>query len=824
MQFADFAYPAFNQIVSEISRMRYRSNNTFGLPMVIRMPYGGGVHGALYHSQSNETYFTSDRSASRSSRPGTPADAKGLLKAAVRDPDPVMFFEHKKTYRLFKAEVPDGDHVVPIGVADVARPGKHLSIFCYGLHALLRPGGGGDARTRGRDRGRGRGPALAPPARHRHRARIRGQDRQGAGGARGEPLRRLRAPRSPRSSPRRGSSTSTGLSPGLPAPKCPGCRSITTWKTGSCSTRPRSSRRPCARRVLIGYPDAHATTIKMPQLGESVTEGTIERWLVKEGDKVEQYDPLFEVVTDKVNAEVPAEVAGTVTKIIVGDGQTVKVGDPAGRDRDRWRNRRRGRPSAAAPEAAPAARTSARAPSPLRPAPAPEPQLRQHLARARRRCARSRSRAGCRRARTNARRSSGGHGTGNGISSGDEWLGAHDPSRPAARPRARNRHRPAEGQRRRRARHPGGRPGLRRRPCHRREPDARGRCRAGSGARASSRRPRSPLPVAESAAPRRPAPAAGSRRSGGSSGTRVCRARRRWPQPTGGDVEVALSQMRKGIAAKMTRVKQTVPHAYTVVEVDMHNVVRWRETNQATYKAREGIGISYVAAVIKAVTETLRLHPTLNSQFAEDRIILKQAMNIGIAVAVDNGLLVPVIANADQLSISGVNHRIQDLAARARTNKLRLDEIQGGTFTVNNTGWFGSVSSMPIINSPEVADPLDGGDRQAPGGDQRRGRGRHHRAADHEHDLLLRPPRPRRGAGRQLPGRCPQATRGLGPGYPDRLGRPVPHKWGLCIGAFAPPFRPFFARFARVPTSLSCVGARLTRNRTRDVPMYKRDL
>jgi 2-oxoisovalerate dehydrogenase E2 component (dihydrolipoyl transacylase) len=175
------------------------------------------------------------------------------------------------------------------------------------------------------------------------------------------------------------------------------------------------------------------------------------------------------------------------------------------------------------------------------------------------------------------------------------------------------------------------------------------------------------------------------------------------PAPTGGDVEVPLSQMRKGIAAKMTRVKQTVPHAYTVVEVDMHNVVRWRESNNASYREREGIGLSYVAAVVKAVTETLRQHPTLNSQFAEDRVILKQAMNIGIAVAVDNGLLVPVIHDADQLSISGVNHRIQDLAARARTNKLKLDEIQGGTFTVNNTGWFGSVSSMPIINAPEVA-------------------------------------------------------------------------------------------------------------------------
>lgn len=131
MQFADFVYPAFNQIVSEISRMRYRSNNAFGLPMVIRMPYGGGVHGALYHSQSNEGYFAATVGL-KVVAPGTPADARGLLKAAIRDPDPVMFFEHKKTYRLFKAEVPEGEGLVPIGSAEVARPGSHLSIFCYG--------------------------------------------------------------------------------------------------------------------------------------------------------------------------------------------------------------------------------------------------------------------------------------------------------------------------------------------------------------------------------------------------------------------------------------------------------------------------------------------------------------------------------------------------------------------------------------------------------------------------------------------------------------------------------------------------------------------
>lgn len=132
MQFADFVYPGFNQIVSEIARMRFRSNGAFGVPMVIRMPYGGGVHGALYHSQSNESYFTATVGL-KVVAPGTPADAYGLLKAAIRDPDPVLFFEHKKTYRLFKAEVPDdGDGLVPIGPAAVVRPGSDLSIFCYG--------------------------------------------------------------------------------------------------------------------------------------------------------------------------------------------------------------------------------------------------------------------------------------------------------------------------------------------------------------------------------------------------------------------------------------------------------------------------------------------------------------------------------------------------------------------------------------------------------------------------------------------------------------------------------------------------------------------
>jgi 2-oxoisovalerate dehydrogenase E2 component (dihydrolipoyl transacylase) len=434
------------------------------------------------------------------------------------------------------------------------------------------------------------------------------------------------------------------------------------------------------------------TTIKMPQLGESVTEGTIERWLVKEGDTVEQYDPLFEVVTDKVNAEVPAEVAGTITKIMVPDGETVKVGTPLAEIS--------GDGAGEAPSEAPAAEespvheaTSEEAPAPeaaaepeqpaaqapdpeAPPAAEPEPVAAQAEAPA---------------------------------------AQAEAPAAEAASPEAAAATPATDGS-------------VRMTPAVRRlvrehNIDVSQITGSGAGGRvtrddvlafvegrgATPAAPEAASAPAPAPAPAEaPAPTAAAAPAGAGPAAPQAAAPAFTPPapiaaPTAGDVEIPLTQMRKGIAAKMTRVKQTVPHAYTVVEVDMHNVARWREENNEAYKAREGIGLSYVAAVVKAVTETLRQHPTLNSQFAEDKVVLKQAMNIGIAVAVDNGLLVPVIHNADQLSISGVNHRIQDLAARARSNKLKLDEIQGGTFTVNNTGWFGSVSSMPIINAPEVA-------------------------------------------------------------------------------------------------------------------------
>jgi len=133
IQFADFIHPAFDQIVSEVARLRFRSNNDFGCPMTIRVPYGGGVHGALYHSQSIEAFYTHVPGL-KVVVPYTPADAKGLLKAAIRDPDPVLYLEHKKMYRLVRGDVPeDGDHLVPIGPAAVRRRGRDLSIFAYGL-------------------------------------------------------------------------------------------------------------------------------------------------------------------------------------------------------------------------------------------------------------------------------------------------------------------------------------------------------------------------------------------------------------------------------------------------------------------------------------------------------------------------------------------------------------------------------------------------------------------------------------------------------------------------------------------------------------------
>ena len=207
-------------------------------------------------------------------------------------------------------------------------------------------------------------------------------------------------------------------------------------------------------------------------------------------------------------------------------------------------------------------------------------------------------------------------------------------------------------------------------------------------------------------------------------------------------------QMRKAIAAQMTRALQ-VPHAYTTIEVDMSAVVRHREANKRAYQAREGMSLSYVAFVTKATVEALRRHPDMNAHWTDEGPWRRKAINVGIAVAVDDGLVVPVIRDADRLSIHGLNRAINELADRARTNRLRLDDIQGGTFTVDNTGWTGSHPDDAHHQRAGGRHRDHGGHRQAAGRHRDAAGRRHRRPLDDEHGPGHRPPRHRRRPGRR---------------------------------------------------------------------------
>jgi 2-oxoisovalerate dehydrogenase E2 component (dihydrolipoyl transacylase) len=174
------------------------------------------------------------------------------------------------------------------------------------------------------------------------------------------------------------------------------------------------------------------------------------------------------------------------------------------------------------------------------------------------------------------------------------------------------------------------------------------------------------------------------------------------PAGPGQDYLKPLSKLRKGIAAQMTRAN-AVPTAYETVEVDMSAVIRVRDKNKRAYQEREGISLSFVAFVSKAAVEALRRQPDLNSHWTDEGHWIRSAINLGVAVAVDDGLLVPVVREADSLSIHGLNRAINEVAARTREGKLRATDVGGGTFTVDNTGWTGSILTMPILNVPEVA-------------------------------------------------------------------------------------------------------------------------
>jgi 2-oxoisovalerate dehydrogenase E2 component (dihydrolipoyl transacylase) len=173
-------------------------------------------------------------------------------------------------------------------------------------------------------------------------------------------------------------------------------------------------------------------------------------------------------------------------------------------------------------------------------------------------------------------------------------------------------------------------------------------------------------------------------------------------EPGAREERIPIPPLRKMIAARMVQSKFTIPHATTVSEVDMTACVRYRESQKDEFRQREGVPLSYVAIVIKTTVEALKEFPMVNAEWADDAIILKHDININVAVDAPDGLTTPVIHHADEMSLAGISKAINDLAIRARDKKLKIEDMQGGTFTVNNTGAIGSISGVPIINYPQA--------------------------------------------------------------------------------------------------------------------------
>ena len=455
--------------------------------------------------------------------------------------------------------------------------------------------------------------------------------------------------------------------------------------------------------------------VRMPQLGESVAEGTIGKWLKQPGDSVAKYEPLLEVITDKVNAEVPSPYEGVLKEILVEEGATVPNNAEIAVI-ETSEESATGTPTAAsAPAAAPA-------PAAVQAAPAGGPEPAHGPAGSDERPTREPALAAT--AQSQASSTAPSAAPGSTPPPANSLAPAQPPSAPASTAPS-----PATAA----AELPGSAdaritPAVRRLLReHGLEPalivgtgGGGGRItredvldyveaqRTGKAVNAQRPAAAEAAPAAPSA-PSAPAPSAPSglapsvqhaaAPSGPAAGARAVSI----AFPAGTDeVLVPMTQMRKGIAAQMTRALQ-IPHAYVHMEADVTSLVRLRTALQADYRSREGVSLSYVPFVIKAAVEALKRRGTFNAQWTDQGLLAKRRVNVGVAVAVDEGLIVPVIRDVDQLSINGINHAIADVAARARANRLRVDDFGGGTFTVDNTGWFGSNLTMPIINAPEVA-------------------------------------------------------------------------------------------------------------------------
>jgi 2-oxoglutarate dehydrogenase E2 component (dihydrolipoamide succinyltransferase) len=377
----------------------------------------------------------------------------------------------------------------------------------------------------------------------------------------------------------------------------------------------------------------------MPQMGESIAEGTLTRWLKKAGDSVARDEPIFEISTDKVDAEIPAPTAGTLLEIKIGEGETVPVNTIVALIETEA--------GAAATVAAPAATRPAAEKAP----PAPEPQAPPTAAA---------SRAAPAPSTGPPPRVGGGAPIPRASTLVESGSGVDELRRVRSSPVVRK---------------------------IAREHDLDiGRIRGtGASGRVTKRDVLAVLEggaVAEAgtAAARGPAFAPGERVS-----------------------IVPMTPIRRKIAQHMVLSRQTSAHVTTVFEVDMSRLTRLREENRTAFQERHGVKLTVTPFLIKAAVGALKAYPVVNASVDGGNIVYRKDINIGVAVALEWGLIVPVIRNADDKSLSGISKAVTDLAERARSRKLTPDEVQGGTFTITNPGIFGSLFGTPIINQPQVA-------------------------------------------------------------------------------------------------------------------------
>jgi pyruvate dehydrogenase E2 component (dihydrolipoamide acetyltransferase) len=393
----------------------------------------------------------------------------------------------------------------------------------------------------------------------------------------------------------------------------------------------------------------------MPQMGESIAEGTLSRWIKKLGDAVKRDEPMFEISTDKVDAEIPAPDAGVLAEILVQEGQTVAVNTVVAKIETE-----KGAAVAAppAPKAAPAADPSPTPAPASTVAPAPAPPARPAAPTAAPEPA--------------ARPAAVADSTGsNGPETAEERLRRR--STPLVRKMA--------------AEHgidisavPGS--GIAGRVT---KNDILGYIETGVPAAAPPSVPATRTPVG--------APSAGTPSAAPHAPTVEA-----WP----GDRVEPWTRIRRLTADHMVMSRRVSAHVQTLFEIDYTRISQIRARKKKEYADR-GVNLTYLAFIARAIAQTLRQHPGLNTAVSTDATIYRRDINLGIAVALDWGLIVPVVKQADELSLMGIARAINDLGERARTKKLNPDEVQRGTFTVTNPGVFGSYAGLPIINQPQVA-------------------------------------------------------------------------------------------------------------------------